>query len=114
VARGGSGGVGVVRRNHGRRNEVRPGVWVRSTITSCVLRTTVQDRPRAQDELITGFDWKNAVNELGEQQQLVAVTHYRISASVQQRAGPERFSSRWACLVVRHDMTWVAGLLIIL
>ena len=55
-------------------------------------------------ELITEFDWKNAVNELGEQQQ-VAVTHDRIS-SVERRAGLDRFArgSPSACLSVRHDM----------
>ena len=41
-------------------------------------------------ELITEFDWKNAVNELGDQQQ-VAVTHDCIS-SVERRAGPDRFA----------------------
>ena len=55
-------------------------------------------------ELITEFDWKNAVNELGEQQQ-VAVAHHSIS-SVERRAGPDRFArgSPTACLSVRHDM----------
>ena len=65
-------------------------------------------------ELITEFDWKNAVNELGEQQQ-VAVAHDRIS-SVERRAGPDRFARGSHGPVFRSDMTcsdmpWMAGLL---
>jgi len=70
-----------------------------------VSRSSVLVQMYSMDqELITEFDWKNAVNELGEQQQ-VAVTHDRIS-SVERRAGPDRFArgSPWACLSVRHDM----------
>ena len=65
-------------------------------------------------ELITEFDWKNAVNELGEQQQ-VAVAHHRISSV-------EGVPARIGLLAVPHgpvfrsdmtcsDMPWMAGLL---
>ena len=70
-----------------------------------VSRSSVLVQMYSMDhELITEFDWKNAVNELGDQQQ-VAVTHDRIS-SVERGAGLDRFArgSPWACLSVRHDM----------
>jgi hypothetical protein len=59
VGRGGSEAVGVVRRNHGRVGFVGP------TVRVCFRTVQYSIGPGAQDELITEFDWKNAVNELG-------------------------------------------------
>ena len=100
AVRGGSEAVGVVRRNHG--HAMRSWGWVGfvgPSVGACFVQYGRMDH-----ELITEFDWKNAVNELGEQQQ-VAVAHDRIS-SVERRASPDRFArgSPWACLSVRHDM----------